>query len=81
MRANTGNIRYFEKLGDFEEKVERRGKGDQNVCNEHIDASLSSWIRSIAHWVELRVSKLKFLKNDLYFSLFLRVKCLQGIIE
>ena len=68
MRANTGNFRYFEKWGDFEEKVERRGKGDQNVCNEHIEASLSPWVRSIAHWVELRVSKLKILKNDPYLG-------------
>ena len=41
MSANTENISYFEKWGDFEEKVERQGKGDQNVCNEPIDALLS----------------------------------------
>ena len=41
MWANTGKIRYFEKWGDFEEKVERQGKGDQIVCNEPIDAHLS----------------------------------------
>ena len=48
MRANTRNIRYFEKWGDFQEKVERQGKGDQNVWNEPIDAPLSPWVRSIA---------------------------------
>ena len=48
MRANTGNIRYFEKWGDFEEKVERQGKDDQNVWNEPNDAPLSPWVRSIA---------------------------------
>ena len=53
MRANTGNFRYFEKWRDFEEKVERRGKGDQNVYNEPIDAPLSPWISSIAHSGEL----------------------------
>ena len=42
--SNVGKyrkIRYFEKWGDFEEKVERQGKGDQIVCNEPIDAHLS----------------------------------------
>ena len=48
MRANTGIIRYFEKLGDFEDKVERQGKDDQNVWNEPIDTPLSPWVRSIA---------------------------------
>ena len=46
MWVNTGNIRYFEKWSDFEEKVERQGKGDQNVCNEHNDAPLSPWVRN-----------------------------------
>ena len=32
--VNTGIIRYFARWGDFEEKVGRQGKGDQNVCNE-----------------------------------------------
>ena len=48
MRANTGIIRYFEKWRDFEEKVERQGKDDQNVWNEPIDTPLSPWVRSIA---------------------------------
>ena len=54
MRANTENIRYFEKWRDFEKKVERQGKGYQNVYNEPIDLPLSPWIPSIAHCVDLR---------------------------
>ena len=68
MRANTGNFRYFEKWRDFEEKVERRGKGYPNVCNEHIDTPLSPWVPSIAHRVEFWVLKLKILKNDPYLN-------------
>ena len=48
MKANTGNIRYFEKWRDFEEKVERQGKGAENVWNELNDAPLSHWVLSIA---------------------------------
>ena len=48
LRVNLGNIRDFEKSGDFEEKVECQGKGDQNVWNELNDAPLNPWARSIA---------------------------------
>ena len=66
MKANTGIIRYFEKWGDFEEKVKRQGKDDQNVWNEPIDAPLSSWVRSIAFWEEIPFSKLNIFKNDTF---------------
>ena len=42
MSVNTGIIRYFEKWGDFEEKVGRQGKVAQNVCNEPIDPCLEA---------------------------------------
>ena len=42
MWVNTGIIRYFEKRGDFEEKVERQGKVDQIVRNEPINAPIFS---------------------------------------
>ena len=64
MWANTGNIRYFEKWSDFEEKVERQGKGDQSVCNEHNYAHISPWVLSIACRVTIRVPKLEIFKND-----------------
>ena len=48
LRVNLGNIRDFEKWGDFEEKVERQGKGDQNVWNELNDAHLSPWAHNMA---------------------------------
>ena len=48
LRVNLGNIRYFEKWGDFEEKVERQGKDVETVWNELNDAPLSPWVRSIA---------------------------------
>ena len=70
MKANTGNIRYFEKWGDLEEKVERQGKGDQNVWNELNHAPLNPWVRSIACWEEIPFSKLNILKNDAYLTLF-----------
>ena len=75
MRANTGIIRYFEKWGDFEEKVERQGKDDQNVWNEPIDAPLSPWVRSIACWEEIPFSKLNIFKNYPYFKLFRLGEC------
>ena len=68
MRANTGIIRYFEKWRDFEENVERGGKGDENVYNDPFDTSLSPWVPSIAYRVELCVLKLKIFKNDPYLS-------------
>ena len=70
MWVNIGKNRYFEKWGDFEEKVERRGKGDQIVCNEPIDAYLSPSDSSIACRVKIRLSKLKISKNHPYFSVF-----------
>ena len=46
--GKTQKNRYFGLRGGLEEKVERQGKGDQNVWNEHIDAPLSPWVRDIA---------------------------------
>ena len=48
LRVNLGNIRYFEKRGDFEEKVERQWKDVETVWNELNDAPLSPCVRSIA---------------------------------
>ena len=74
MKANTGNIRYFEKWGDLEEKVERQGKGDQNVWNELNDAPLSRWVHTMACWAEISFSKLNIFENVPYFKLFLQGK-------
>ena len=70
MRVNLGNIRYFEKWGFLEEKVERQGKGDQNVCNEPIEPPLGPWVHSSACYEENNFSKLKISKNDPYLSVF-----------
>ena len=70
MWVNTGIIRYFEKWGDFEEKVERQGKGDQNVWNEPIGAPLSPWVHNMACWAEIPFSNLNIFKNHPYFRLF-----------
>ena len=52
MWVNTEIIRYFQKWGDFEEKVERQGKGAQNVCNEPIQPPLGPWVHSSACYEE-----------------------------
>ena len=70
MSVNTGIIRYFEKWGDFEEKVGRQGKGAQNVCNEPIDPCLEPWVHPFACLGENRFSKLQFLKNHPYLTSF-----------
>ena len=77
MTVNTGIIRYFEKWGDFEERVERQGKGAQNVCNEPIEPPLGPWVHSIACYGENHFSKLKISKNNTYFTVFLRGEFLQ----
>ena len=46
MSVNPGIIRYFARWGDFEKKVERQGKGDQNVCNEVNEPNYSEKIVS-----------------------------------
>ena len=72
MRANTGNIRYFEKWGDFEEKVERQGKGDQNVWRTHW---CSSKPLGSQHGLLRRNSSFKsqiFLKWPLFHVIFTR---------
>ena len=66
MRVNLGNIRYFGPRGDLEEKVERQGKGDQNVCNEPIESPLGPWVHSIACYGENHFSKLKIPKLTLF---------------
>ena len=48
MSVNPRNIGYFEKLGDFEEKVECQGKGAKIIWNELNDALLNSWGHNIA---------------------------------
>ena len=48
MRVDLGNIRYFGPTGFWEEKVERQGKGDQNVWNEPNDASPSPRLCNLA---------------------------------
>ena len=68
MKANTRNNRYFEKWGDLEEKVERQGKGDQNVWNEPNDAPLSPWVHNMACRAENPFSNLKIFKNVPYFA-------------
>ena len=69
MSVNLGNIRYFGPRGDLEEKVERQGKGDQNVWNEPNDAP---WVHNMACWAEIPFSNLNIFKNDPYFTLFLQ---------
>ena len=56
-------------MGEFEEKVERQGKGDQNVWNEPNDTPPSPWVYSMACWVEIPFSKLEILENDTHFAL------------
>ena len=75
MTVNTGNNHYFEEWGFLEEKVERRGKGDQNVWNEPINAPLNPWVPLIACLVENSFSKLKNFQNYPYFNdLSLQIK-------
>ena len=77
MTVNLGNIRYFEKWGILREWFERQGKGDQNVWNEPNDAPLSSWVFNLTCSAEIPFSKLKILKNDPYFELFLQGESFQ----
>ena len=71
-RVNLGNIRYFEARGLFEEKLERQGKGNQNVWNEPNDAPLSPWVFNMACWAEIPFSNLKNFENHPYFKSFLQ---------
>ena len=77
MGVNLGNIRYLGPRGDLEEKVERQGKGDQNVWNEPNDAPLSPWVHNMSCWEETPFSKLNIFKNDPYFKLFLQGESFQ----
>ena len=74
-KVNLGNIRYFEKWGDFEEKVERQWKDVETVWNELNDAPLSPCVRSIACWEEIPFSKLNIFKNEPYFTIFRPGEC------
>ena len=75
MWVNTGIIRYFARWGDFEEKVERQWKGDQNTCNE---PNYSEKI-VLGPWQCLLRRKSFFktqnFKNKLYLTPFLLVGC------
>ena len=56
----------------FSEKVERQGKGDQNVYNQPIDPHLRPQVQNMSCCREIRLSKFKIWKNDPYFSAFLQ---------
>ena len=57
-------FRHFEKWGDFQEKVERRGKGDQNVYNQPIDPHLRPQVQNMSCCREIRFSKSKISQNS-----------------
>ena len=70
MLLNTEIIRYFQKWGIFEEKVERQGKGAQNVWNEPIEPLLGPWVHRITSLEENHFSKLKNFEKHPYLTLF-----------
>ena len=63
-------LRDFQSRGFWEKKLERQGKGAQNVWNEPINAPLNPWVPVIARSAENRFSKLNILKKHPYSTLF-----------
>ena len=73
MWVNTEIIRYFQKWGDFEEKVERQRKGAQNVCNEPIEPPLGPWVHSSACYEEKSLFKTQnFQKRHIFYCISTR---------
>ena len=60
-------MRILTYKGNNYQKVERQGKGVQHLCIE----SNVFWVPRVTYKQEKRLSKLKFLKNHPYLTLFL----------
>ena len=55
----------------MEEKVGRQGKGDQNVCNEPINAPIFCFVPTITCLGHIRLSKHQYgQKNDTFPPIF-----------
>ena len=70
MTKNTDLFAFWRHWGIIFKKVERQGKGAQNLCIEPNNLPPNFWVPGMTLKEETRLSKLKISQNYPYFTLF-----------